>query len=382
MVNLVYFYQNEPVMETNIVTIPEKKKSNRINKAVQSLPGVIIGIGILYYAGIKLFHALNFESTDNAQIESSATPVISRVSGYIGNFNLVDYQSVKGNQLLLTIEDREYRLALQKTEADLSTAKSDLSSAEADLAAAEAQLGNVGSAKDVASAGVSVEQVNLEKANLDLKRDQALYNDGSITKRQLDNTTAIFLGAQQQVNSSKIRVVQAGTQFGSAKAQIQRANAQIERAKSNIALKEVAVENANLNLSYTRITAPTTGKIGKTNLQKGQFVQTGQVLFTVVSNEKYWIIANFKETQIEHMRVGQHVEIEISGYPDVKIQGKIADFSDATGARFSLLPPDNSTGNFVKVTQRVPVKIVFENEDKIKEMLKAGLSVTVDVRIK
>jgi len=184
------------------------------------------------------------------------------------------------------------------------------------------------------------------------------------------------------VNSSKIRVVQAATQFGSAKAQIQRANAQIERAKSNIALKEVAVENANLDLSYTRIIAPTDGKIGKTNLQKGQFVQTGQVLFTVVSNEKYWIIANFKETQIEHMRVGQNVEIEISGYPDVKIQGKISDFSDATGARFSLLPPDNSTGNFVKVTQRVPVKIVFENEDRIKEMLKAGLSVTVDVRIK
>ncbi|HET7002191.1 MAG TPA: HlyD family secretion protein [Puia sp.] len=369
-------------METNIVTKPEKKKSNHIKKIVQSLLGVMIGVGILYYAGINIFHAMKYESTDNAQIESSATPVISRVSGYIGDFNLVDYQSVKGNQLLLTIDDREYRLALQKTEADLSTAKSDLSSAEADLAAAEAQLGNVGSRKDVALAGVRVEQVNLEKANLDLKRDQALYNDGSITKRQLDNTTAIFLGAQQQMNSSKTKVVEAGTQFGSAKAQIQRANAQIERAKSNIALKQFAVENANLNLSYTRIIAPTEGKIGKTNLQKGQFVQAGQVLFTIVNNEKYWIIANFKETQIGQMRVGQNVEIEISGYPDVKIQGKIADFSDATGARFSLLPPDNATGNFVKVTQRVPVKIVFENENKIKEMLKAGLSVVVDVRIK
>ena len=368
-------------METNIVTKPEEKKSNLLKKTFQSILVVTAGIVIFYYAGIKIYHALHFESTDNAQIESSAVPVISRVSGYIGEFNLVDYQSVESNQLLLTIEDREYRLELQQANADLSTAKSDLSSAEADLSAAKAQLNNDGSAKDVASVGVSVEQVNLEKANLDLKRDQALYNDGSITKRQLDNTASAFLSAQQQVNSSKIRVVQAGTQFGSARAQIQRANAQIERAKSNIALKEVAVENANLKLSYTKITAPTTGKIGKTNLQKGQFVQTGQVLFSIISNEKYWIIANFKETQIEHMQIGQNVNIEIVGYPDEKIQGKISDFSDATGAKFSLLPPDNSTGNFVKVTQRVPVKIVFENEDKIKEMLKAGLSVTVDVRV-
>lgn len=128
--------------------------------------------------------------------------------------------------------------------------------------------------------------------------------------------------------------------------------------------------------------APSDGKLGKTNLKTGQYVQGGQQLFNLVSNDNYWIVANFKETQIEHMRVGQLVDIVIDGYPDHKITGTLSGFSDATGAKFSLLPPDNSTGNFVKVTQRVPVTIQINQSEALKGMLKAGLSAAIDVKVK
>lgn len=327
----------------------------------------VAGVAVLYFGGKKMLHAYTHESTDNAQIESNAIPVLSRVGGYIDTFALQDYQSVKNGELLLTIDDKEYKIAVQQAEADLAAAK-------ADVIFAEAQISNIGSDKNVASAGVSVEQVSLEKAARDLKRDQALFNDGSITQHQLDNSQSAYKIALSQLESSKTRVTQVVTQNGTA-------NAQIERAKANVAVKEAALDAAKLKLSYTHVIAPVAGRIGKTNLQKGQLVQPGQQLFSVVNNERYWIVANFKETQLEKMKIGQQVKVEVDGYPDKEITGKITDFSAATGAKFSLLPPDNATGNFVKVTQRVPVKIELDHAEELKGILKAGLSVTVDVQV-
>ncbi|HEK22045.1 MAG: HlyD family secretion protein [Mucilaginibacter sp.] len=353
-------------METQqeISTQTPAKKSSPVKFVVIG----ILAIAIVYYAATTIIHALHYESTDNAQIESNAVPVLSRVSGYIDTFTLNDYQSVKRNEILLSIDSREYKIAVQQAEADLAVAK-------ADLASAEAQINNLGSDKSVASAGVSVEQVGLDKAFRDLKRDQALYNEGSITQHQLDNSNSAYQVAQKQLLSSQSHVRQVQTQSGTA-------NAQISRAKANVAVREAALETAKLNLSYTVVQAPAGGKIGKTNLQKGQYIQPGQPLFNIITNDQYWIVANFKETQIEHMKIGQPVKIVVDGYPDQEINGKIADFSDATGAKFSLLPPDNSTGNFVKVTQRVPVKIELDDATKYRQILKAGLSVDVDVQIK
>ncbi|EHQ30393.1 HlyD family secretion protein [Mucilaginibacter paludis] len=352
-------------METEEITAPAAQKNTSPLKFI--LIGVV-AIAIAYFGGKKVYHAFNYETTDNAQVESNAIPVLSRASGYIKDFALKDYQMVKKGELLLTIDDSEYKIAVQQTAADLEAAK-------ADLASAEAQINNISSDKGVADAGVSVEEVALAKAKRDLNRDQALFNDGSITQHQLDNSQSAYQSAIKQVVSSKSRVTQVSTQTGTA-------NAQIQRAKANVAVREAQLENAKLNLSYTQILAPSTGKIGKTNLQQGQFVQAGQQLFSVINNEHFWIVANFKETQIEHMRVGQAVKIEVDGYPDKEITGKIAEFSDATGAKFSLLPPDNSSGNFVKVTQRVPVKIELDDPAGLREFLKAGLSVTVDVKVK
>ncbi len=347
---------------------PEEQNSSSANKLVKPLIIGAVAIVVGYFAFNKINHALTHESTDNAQIESNAVPVLSRVSGYIDDFKLLDYQQVKKGDTLVVIDDREYVLAVKQAEADLLAAKADLSSAES-------QIPTIGSDQDVASAGISVEEVTLKQAKRDVARDEALFKEGSITQRQYERSQSAYQTAVQMLASSKSKFRQAGTQTGNA-------NAQILRAKANIEAKETALEKAKLNLSYTKIVAPADGKLGKTNLKSGQYVQGGQQLFSVVSNDNYWIVANFKETQIEHMKVGQPVDITVDGYPDHEITGTISGFSDATGAKFSLLPPDNSTGNFVKVTQRVPVTIQINKPETLKGMLKTGLSVDADVKVK
>lgn len=347
---------------------PAEQNNSQPNKLIKPLIFGVVAIVIGYVAFTKINHALSYEGTDNAQIESNAVPVLSRVSGYIDHFKLLDYQQVKQGDTLVVVDDHEYVLAVKQAEADLLAAQADLSSAES-------QIPTIGSDQDVASAGISVEEVTLRQAKRDVARDEALFKEGSITQRQFERSQSAYQTAVQMLASSKSKLKQAGTQTGNAKAQIM-------RAKATIAARETALEKAKLNLSYTKIIAPAAGKLGKTNLKTGQYVQGGQQLFNLVSNDNYWIVANFKETQIEHMKVGQLVDIIIDGYPDQKITGTISDFSDATGARFSLLPPDNSTGNFVKVTQRVPVTIQINNAESLKGILKAGLSVDVDVKVK
>ncbi len=170
-------------------------------------------------------------------------------------------------------------------------------------------------------------------------------------------------------------------QVSVATTQVAIAEAQVQKIKALIETRKASLDQARLRLSYCHLDAPSNGRIGKLSLEVGQYVQAGQPLFTVVNDDKFWIVANFKETQLEKMKEGQEVEVRLDGYPDLHIRGKVSSFSLATGAKFSLLPPDNSTGNFVKVTQRVPVKIELIDEAGYKSALKAGLSVDVEVKI-
>jgi membrane fusion protein (multidrug efflux system) len=170
-------------------------------------------------------------------------------------------------------------------------------------------------------------------------------------------------------------------QVGLSATQVAIAEAQLLKIKALIETRKASLDQAQLRLTYCHLDAPSNGRIGKLNLEIGQYVQPGQSLFTVVNDDKFWVVANFKETQLEKMKVGQDVEVKLDGYPDVSIRGKVTSFSLATGAKFSLLPPDNATGNFVKVTQRVPVKIELVDEASYKDILKAGLSVDVQVKV-
>lgn len=356
----------ENITETKETEVVEQKEKKRFKPIYVILPIVLIAGGI--YGWGKIQHALTYESTDNAQIQSNATPVLSRIAGYIDSVAVSDYATVQRGQLVVKLDDREAQLAVSQAQADLAQA-------QADLATARASLTTIGSSQNVASANAAVLQTRLDKAQSDLKRDEALYADGAITKRQLDDSRAAVVTARSSLVAGNTQTTQAGTQTVSANAQIQKANALI-------ATRNAALEKAQLQLTYANVFAPATGKIGKTNLQVGQFVQPGQPLFTIVNNEQFWVVANFKETQLRKLKVGQPVEIKIDGYPDRKITGKITSFSEATGAVTSLLPPDNASGNYIKVTQRVPVKIDFDNIGQVKDILKAGLSVNADVKVK
>ena len=336
------------------------------NKAVFILP-IILGLGLFF--GIRWYlHSINYVSTNNAQIETNTLPVISRVSGYVDSIYIADYGDVKANQLLLKIDDSEFKLAVKQAEADLLTAM-------ADLTAAQSGLLNSNANSNVVKANADVQATRLDKAKADLARDEALYKDGSITKRQMDDAKANFETTLKQLDANNEQLV-------FAKSQTLTSNAQIERAKATVEVRKALLDQAKLKLGYTRIYSTITGKTGKLNLERGQYLQAGQTLMTIVNSTTFWVIANFKETQIEKLKVGQEATIVIDGYPDAEVKGKIENLSEATGARFSLLPPDNASGNFVKVTQRIPVKISIENNPTIAPILKAGMSVDVSVNIK
>jgi membrane fusion protein, multidrug efflux system len=346
-------------MENNT---PPKKKS-----PVLFIVMAIVAVAAFF--GIRSFlHNLKYEITDNAQIESRSVPVISRVAGYIDSIGVDDYEKVKQNELLIKIDDQEYALALTQAQADLLNAK-------ADEANAQAAYNNALANKKLASANADVQLTRLTKAKNDLTRDEALLKEGAITQKQLDDSRSNYDGANKQYIANQDQISLAGTQVAIAQAQVQKVNALIETRKA-------AVEQAQLRLSYCKISAPVSGRIGKRSIEKGQFIQAGAPLFSIINDEAFWIVANFKETQLEKMKEGQEVNIKLDGYPDVDIKGKIASFSQATGAKFALLPADNATGNFVKVTQRVPVKIDIINPDQYKNVLRAGLSVEVEVSVK
>lgn len=355
---------NRHFMESN--TSPAPVQGKKKNKAVFILP-VILGLGIFF--GIRAYiHSVNYESTDNAQVETTTLPVLSRVSGYVDSIGVSDFGDVKAGQLILRIDDSEYILAVKQAEADLLSAAADLSFAQSNLTNSSANSG-------VVKANTDVQKTRLDKAKADLARDEALFKEGSITRKQFDDSKANYETTLKQLDANNQQLVLANSQNATSAAQI-------EKAKAALELRQAMLDQAKLRLSYTRIYSTINGKIGKRNLEKGQFVQAGQTLMTVVNNDVFWVVANFKETQVEHLKIGQEVSLEIDGYPGTEVKGKIESLSEATGARFSLLPPDNASGNFVKVTQRVPVKISIENISEVRSILKAGMSVDVSVHIK
>jgi membrane fusion protein (multidrug efflux system) len=349
---------------TNSPTLPVKKKRSKVPIIILSLI-VIVGA---YFGARRIIHGIYYVSTDNATVETNNVPVLPRVNGYVDSVMVSDYQEVKRGDVLLVLDDRELQIAVQQAEADLL-------GAEADLINARAQVSSTVQNKSVVASNAQVQDVRLQKAKNDLTRDEALFNNGAITQKQLDDSKANYQAAYEQYRANVEQVKLGQTQ-------IQTSQAQIKRAEALIKTREAQLEQAKLRLSYARITSPITGRVGKISIQPGQYIQPGQNLFTIVDNTRFWVIANFKETQLGRLQIGQTVKITLDGYKKKTITGTIASFSEATGSKFALLPPDNATGNFVKITQRVPVKIEFNNLEEIRSILKAGMSVSVDVKVK
>ncbi|MCF8342208.1 MAG: HlyD family secretion protein [Chitinophagaceae bacterium] len=338
----------------------EKKKSpiKLIILAIVLLVG-----GFIAYS--KISYAMDHEETDNAQVETLLLPVLPRISGYIKQINVRDFDSVKAGQLVAELDDAEWQTQLIQMQADVATAEADLSTAKSTLQNALVSL-------QVNKGAITLNQLRVTKALQDNNRDKNLLAAQAITQKQFDDSRFNLQSADQILQNSKTDLVAAESKISSLQAMVKRAESMLNSKKS-------LIDQQQLKLSYTKIFAPLTGKIGKKNVTEGQFVQSGAPLFTIVNDTTYWIIANFKESQIRRLHPGMGVEIELDAYPKLQIEGRIESLSEATGARFALIPPDNASGNFVKVTQRVPVRIKISNIQEYHNILKAGLSAKISI---
>ncbi len=348
------------------------------------LPRVIIALVLLVggYFGYKAYvHSQEYETTDNAQIQGNSAPVLARVAGYVTAVNVQDYTTVKQGQLLVTVDPQEYDVALTQTQADYQQTVADLANARADLQTAQANVRNVAQNVRLAQSNAQVQDARRSKSKQDLQRDQNLYKAQSLTQKQLEDSQNNAEVQNRQYDASKEQIGLAKTSQGVAQAGIAKAQANIQKIEAVLKVKQAVIDNAKLRVSYARVTAPIAGKIGRKNIIVGQYVQPGQNMFTIIADSTFWIVANFKETQLAHMKVGQAVDISLDAYPDLAVKGRVASLSDATGAQTALLPADNASGNFVKITQRVPVKIEILNPEKYKDQLRAGLSVDAEVRV-
>ena len=347
---------------------------NNVNKEAKSpkkiVPKIIIGIIViiaLVIIGEKVYHAFTHEETDNAQVEMRLVPILSRVSGYVDKVYVEDYAKVTKGQLLLMIDSTDLQLQLEEMLADYTQGLTDVDNAKASLTNAEATLTS-------AKANLNVVHLKVDKARNDFERDKNLFESNAITKRQFEDSKSNLDINSQQLETSQSDVRVAQTRLAILQSQVKKAEAMMDVRKARI-------DQQRLKLTYCKVKAISNGKLGKRNIDEGQYVQVGTPFFTLVNDESFWIIANFKEKQIKNIPVGKDVEITVDGYPDLVIKGKVTSIADATGARVSLLPPDNATGNFVKVAQRIPVKIEILDSEKYKDLLRAGMSVVVSAHI-
>ncbi len=343
---------------------PEKKKKSPLRYVIIAV--VVIAAGI--FGWTKISYAITHETTDNAQVQTQISPVLPRVSGYVKAITVRDYDSVKTGQLLAEIDDAELQAQLLQMQADYESAQADILNAEAALKNAHVGLGtNRGN--------ISLSSIKIQQAQEDYQRNLNLYNDQAITKKQLDDSKFNLDQAKQSSSNNE-------SELSTAQSRIAILQAGLQKAQAGLATKAAAIQQQQLKISYTKIFAPQSGKLGKLNISTGQFVQAGSPLFSIVNDTTYWVVANFKETQIRKFYPGMPVEISLDAYPDSSLKGSITSLSEATGASFSLLPPDNSSGNFVKVTQRIPVKISINNINQYKNILRAGLSAGVSIKTK
>ena len=337
----------------------DKKKSSLVRPIILGLVLVVGG----FFGYKQISFVFTHETTDNAQVETQITPVLPRVSGYVKSITVNDYDTVKAGELVAELDDAELQAQLQAAQAEYAQAAVDIINAKASLNNAEVSL-------NVNKGNIDISDVKKAQALEEYNRNKSLYAAEAITKKQLDDSKFAYETAVKSLDNTH-------NGLGSAQSRIAVLQSAVKRAEATMAVKQAAIDQIKLKLTYTKIFSPQAGKIGKKNVSEGQFVQAGTPLFAIVNDTTFWVVANFKESQIASLTEGKQVDLRVDAYPDLKLTGTVASLSDATGARFALLPPDNSSGNFVKVTQRVPVKIWINEVAKYKALLRAGLSVYV-----
>jgi membrane fusion protein (multidrug efflux system) len=362
--------------------------------------GILVAAVVLVVGGVLLYrHYAVRESTDDAQIEGDIIPISARVGGTVTAVTVEDNQYVEAGTVLVQIDPTDYQVAQRHAEADLADALANESAARTGVPIAATTTKNItesaranvaASQQDVAAANASLNEAiaNHNKAAADLARFKSLVEKDEVSRQQYDAAVADEASkraavdtARAAVSQAKSRVTQAEAGLrsaGTAPQQVQVTQARAGSAVAGSARAAAALEQAKLNVQYTTVRAPEAGIISKKSVQPGQVIQAGQPLFAIVPLKNLWVVANFKETQLKKMHPGQHATVHVDAY-DKDYDGHVDSIGGATAARFSLLPPENATGNYVKVVQRVPVKIVFEPNQDSEHKLRPGMSVVVTV---
>lgn len=329
----------------------------------------IITLAVIIVAGIwvasKFIHFGNVEFTDNAQVQRQIVPVNSRVQGYIKEIRFKEYEPVKKGDTLVIIDDADMRLRVAQANADYQNALAGRTVADRSVGVASANVA-------VSEASIAEAKVLMENSAVDLERYRKLLDKDAVTRQQYD-------GAETDYKAKKARYEMLARQRSATSSVVAETRQRIAQNDAGIELAKALLETAELNLSYTVITAPCDGYASRKEIQIGQLVQPGQTLLDIVDGSEVWITANYKETQLEHIHPGSEVEIKVDAIPDKTFTGKVVSLSTATGAALSLLPQDNSAGNFVKVRQRIPVRIEL-TDDADHNLLRAGMNVECEVR--
>ena len=381
---------------------------------------IVIGVLALLVVGALLFwwHSTYYEDTDDAQVNGHLIQISSRIAGQVIKVNVEENQAVKKGDVLVEIDPKDFEVAVQQAEANLQSAEANyeaakvnvpvinintgsaLSSAGADVHGSTAQIAQAEQQLDAAKARVIQAQANATKSDADLERYKPLVEKDVISKQQFDAAVAAadanraalveakanVIAAEDAVRVARDRLAQSEAQLKFAQTapkQVAIQKAKADQAAALVAQAQAQLEQAKLNLSYTKIIAPENGIVTRKSVEINQNVSVGQNMMTLVSLDDIWITANFKETQLEHMRAGQPVVIEVDAYGGRKYDGKVTQIGGATGSVLSLFPPENATGNYVKVVQRVPVRIDLTNpQQNADHLLRPGLSVEPKVTVK
>jgi membrane fusion protein, multidrug efflux system len=371
------FVESKPQQSAPEAGAAQPKKNNKTFIIVLGLLVVVGG----YFGVSSYLHGLRHEETDDAQIDASISPVIPRISGYVAKVCVKDNQSVKKGDTLVILDSKNEQIALSQMQAALNSARSNKEVAGATTIATEANVTTFKANALTVDAQIEAAKVTLHRASQDYERYYNLYQDHSVPRIQLDQADAAKQSAEKQLKVLQEQKDAILKQANAANSQTTVASRQVNVAAATIEQRMADYQNALLNLSYTVITAPEDGTISKVNIQVGQYLQMGQTIFNIVLDTNPWVTANFKETQVAKMRIGQKVFVHVDAFPGQEFEAKIASFSPATGAKFALLPPDNASGNFVKVVQRLPVRIEFSKESPLIKELRPGMNVDVDVNI-
>jgi membrane fusion protein, multidrug efflux system len=329
---------------------------------------VLLGGG---WALKQFTYGRSHESTDNAQINGHIVPVIAKVGGYVTSVGVAENDSVHAGQVLVKIDDAEFRVRDAQAAAELAAAQA----AVGGRGTAEAGVATASNQRAATSSQIQAARANLEKAKSDYARFKELADKQIVSQLQLD-------AARAQVEAQQASLEALQSQQAAAGATVTGAEANQRLAEARLAAARAQRDNAALQLSYTTVATPASGQVSRKMVEVGQLVQPGQTLLSIVADTGTWIDANFKETQLAKLRTGQPVALEVDAYPGCEATGKVQSVSAATGAKFALLPPDNATGNFTKVVQRVPVRIQVTKGCGADRPLRPGMSVVAHVETK